>query len=577
MKEENIMGDSYKFVFVSNMADTSLWVDNVYERDIDYSSFMYDAKQYKDVYVSSLINPKEVLKEIVYNAVIAPNLVKFQGKNFISVLDTFVNIQSCENGLLSKGVEGFTETEICLNGIYIKSYLDNNGIPTKLLSDIYLDSDFTKNLNDFSKDAIAIGISTTFIVDWDVLKDIAAFVRTVNPKIKIIIGGPLAFLLRSIDAQSKNIILSKLCGSVDYIIVEQNGEETLKNLLLSINSGASIEGIPNLIAFSEKSYKISQFVEEKGTFDENVIRWDKVELPKEINTVPIETSRGCPFRCNFCSYTKYHKYKLKPLNALREELRSLKNCPTIKYISFVDGSLNAIPTRVKEICRILIEEELDLKWHFMGNVKGLDKEQADLMARAGCEIANIGIESGNEFIRTKMNKPIESNEQVKTAFHNLSNSGIIGRGYFFVGYPGENEQTICDTISLINSTDMDLFRLAIFRPRINSDVCFNEKVYNNQLQGKGYLWKHYTCDSLQASRYLLEILRQTKPCYDPARGVYELMQAGYPKSLALKLNQLKNEMTKNILNGYEPTSYEILERDFRRLLNSFTSNSTSPQ
>lgn len=561
------MRDS-KFALITNISETSLWVNGIFEDDIDYSSFMFDAKQYNDEYFESLTNPEERLKNIVHNAVVRPNLIKYKGKNFSAQLDTLINLDSFNFARIDRT----DNPEICLNGIYLKSYLEGNGIPTKVLSDINLDENFANSLSQLPQNISAIGISTTFIIDWSDLKKVASFIRAHLPDTKIIVGGPLAFLLKSLDKDSCIRVLNSLSGYVDYVIIEQNGEITLKNLLQSIEKKESPENTPNLAVISKNGFTLTGYEEEKGTFNENIIHWDEIELPKYVNTVSIETSRGCPFRCNFCSYSEFHKYKLKPLDCLREELRSLKNCNNIEYISFVDGSLNAIPHRMDEICQIMIDEQIGLKWHFLGNVKGLSKKQAELMAKSGCEIANIGVESGSNFIRRKMNKPIESNDEVKQAFYNLSSAGIIGRGYFFVGYPGENEDTIAETIDLINNTDMDLFRMAIFRPRINSDIYLNEATYKNGLMGKGYLWKHNTCDSLRASEYLIEILKNTKPAYDPARGVYEVMQLGISKEVALKLNRLKNKMTQNILCGYNNVSYNKIEREFSDLLESYSIN-----
>ncbi len=553
----------HEFVLITNVQDTSLWVDGVFEDEIDYSTFLYDSKQYSDEYVKSLLDKEIRLKHIVQNSIVKPNYIKRNGRNFSVQLDTLVE-DICNDGEIKKS----ENTEICLNGIYIKSYLKKYGIETKIMSDVKLDEEFKDELLQLSDKVKAVGISTTFIVDWDDLRNVALFIRKYLPEIKIIVGGPLAFLLRSLEERDRINILSSLSGCVDYVIIEQNGEITLKHILNAVIKKNGVANIPNIAVINDGEVTVNKYEEELGTFEENVIHWDEMDLPEYVNTVPIETSRGCPFKCNFCSYTQFHRYKLKPLDVLRKELISLKKCNNIKYISFVDGSLNAIPERIESICKILIEEKINIKWHFMGNVKGLSAKQAALMAASGCEIANIGVESGSDFIRRKMNKPIESNYEVAAAFHNLSNAGIIGRGYFFVGYPGESYETINDTIEIINSTEMNLFRLAIFRPRVNSAVCLNEPLLKNGLVGKGYLWSHNSCDSLKASEYLLEIIRKTKPAYDPDRGVYELMQRGISKTDALRLNTLKNQMAKNVLEGYDDRSYRNVEKSFLSLLSS---------
>ncbi|NJD03897.1 MAG: radical SAM protein [Ruminiclostridium sp.] len=458
---------------------------------------------------------------------------------------------------------GKIENETYLNGVFLKSYLDSNGYSTKVLSGFEANEVFSKIVQDFSNTLLAFGISTTFIIDWDVLRDIAKYIKKLIPNIPIIVGGPLAFLLRDIDEKNRQTILDTLQGIVDYIIVEQNGEETLVKLLEAIKNNKDFTEVNNLIVLSGKEIIYTNYVRETDLFKNHIIKWDEIELPEGTNTVPVETSRGCPFRCNFCSYTGYHKYIQKPLHILREELRSIKRRKDVSYISFVDGSFNADSKRAKEISKLMIEDNIDKKWHFMGNVKGLDSEQAKLFRMSGCVLANIGIESGCPLIREAMNKPIEDNEEIAQAFSYLNSNDIISRGYFFVGYPGENDSSISKTIDLLNSIDIDLFRLTIFRPRLNSAVYKNRLRYD--LQGKGYLWKHNTCDSLKASEYIISILRNTKPNYDPDRGVYEILQEGYTARVALKLNEYKNKMTKVLLNEYN-NAYDEIFKSFISLL-----------
>ena len=555
-----------KFQLISNIKDFTLWVDNIQEKNVDYAPFLYDAKQYRDSYIDSLNNSEDLLKEIIHNSILKPNRVLinndysvFQLYTFVSLIKNYIKTGSYEFNKL-RNIE---EKEVYLNGIFLKSFLDKYGIFTEVLSDFECNIYFQEKILKRADKLIAFGISTTFIIDWDIVKDISVFIRKLIPNVPIVVGGPLAFLLKEVDEKNRRRILSSLQGIVDFIVVEQNGEETLLRLLKAIKEVTNLTGISNLIILRKDEIYYTGYSEEIDSFRTHKIQWDQIELPKGTNTIPIETSRGCPFRCKFCSYTAFHKYRHKPLEVLREELASIKRRDDILYISFVDGSFNADPKRVKEICKIMIEDNIGKKWHFMGNIKGLDFEQAKLMKESGCIIANIGIESGSPFIRKAMNKPIKDNEEIARVFNNLHANNIISRGYFFVGFPGENDETINETINLINSIDIDLFRLTIFRPRLNSALYKDRLKYN--LEGKGYLWKHNTCDSLKASEYIVKILKNTKPNYDPNRGVYELLKEGYSQRIALKLNELKNKMTKTLLDSYN-SNFSLYDSNYNEFI-----------
>lgn len=65
-----------EFLLISNIKGSSLWINNSLEKDVDYSPFMYDARQYTDSYCQSLNNRDELLKTIINNCIVRPNVVK---------------------------------------------------------------------------------------------------------------------------------------------------------------------------------------------------------------------------------------------------------------------------------------------------------------------------------------------------------------------------------------------------------------------------------------------------------------------------------------------------------------------
>jgi len=535
-----------------------------------YNNFLYDATQYPDPYVSSLSDIKGLLKQVIDSAIISPNLIRIKNEDI--VFDVLGLSRYLRN--TTKGKKPKDDAEACLNGIFLQTFLRYSGIYAEILSQFEL-SENDANLIRNSKCKV-FAISTTFVPDWSKVKKVSQFIKKYCPEAIIIVGGPLAFLLKiSVDKESRNKIVSSLSGLVNAIITEENGELSLLCILQNIFSGNAIDQIPGMISPIKNDV---YFYNNSDTCHLNThfIDWSNVFLPENINTVAIETSRGCMFKCKYCSYSKFHAYKENPLELLRKEIRSLKGKEGVKYISFVDGTLNGNSKRILDICKILIEEKLNIPWHFMGNVKGLSKQQAMLLAESGCEFANIGIESGSNKLRQLMGKPIENNQQIIESFQNLHDSGVISRGFFFVGFPGETEDTVQETIDLINSMPIDLFRVAIFRPRMNSYIVENNMKYS--LEGRGYLWRHYSMDSVEAAKCVKEIFLQTKPKYDPNRGVYELMMEGYSRNTAFQINEMKNKLSQKVNNGIfseaQKGSYDRLFKRLKNTVNEFDPSSS---
>ncbi len=115
----------------------------------------------------------------------------------------------------------------------------------------------------------------------------------------------------------------------------------------------------------------------------------------------IETGRGCPNKCEFCSITTFynHKYTIRPIEKILEEIKQTKP----KMIFFVDDNICANKEHLKELCRALIPLKISWTSQTALNV-AQDDELLDLMAKSGCKNILIGFESMDERNLDQMNK-----------------------------------------------------------------------------------------------------------------------------------------------------------------------------
>jgi anaerobic magnesium-protoporphyrin IX monomethyl ester cyclase len=106
------------------------------------------------------------------------------------------------------------------------------------------------------------------------------------------------------------------------------------------------------------------------------------------------------------------------------------------------------------ICDELARRHIDIGWECLSRVDTIDKEVAESMKKAGCVRVFFGIESGNDSILKIMNKQITT-EQARRAVHTCKEAGIQVGAFFILGYPGETDRTILDTVDFASSLPLD--------------------------------------------------------------------------------------------------------------------------
>jgi radical SAM superfamily enzyme YgiQ (UPF0313 family) len=176
----------------------------------------------------------------------------------------------------------------------------------------------------------------------------------------------------------------------------------------------------------------------------------------------IVTSRGCPAGCTFCIKHVNYQYtvRLRSPALLVEEIRQLKKLGTHNFNMYAD-LFTVNRDQVMALCRLMIDEGLNVKWTCNSRVDFVDEELLEQMARAGCWMIAWGIESSSEEILRHAHKGINL-EKVERALRWARKAGIKNWGYFILGLPGETEETIRQTIAFAKKLPLDiaLFHLA---------------------------------------------------------------------------------------------------------------------
>ena len=182
----------------------------------------------------------------------------------------------------------------------------------------------------------------------------------------------------------------------------------------------------------------------------------------------IVTSRGCPYKCTYCSKPiTGDTWRARSVANVLKEWRMLVKDFRATEIGMTDDIWNLDLKRAKELCRALIDEGLNtVPWvtiHGM-KVNHTDLELFQLMKQAGCKRVGFGVESGDEYILKRVVRKSQTLEQVRAAFKNAKAAGLQTMGFFIYGMPGETKETMEMTTQFALELDPDLANFMIAAP-----------------------------------------------------------------------------------------------------------------
>ncbi len=191
-------------------------------------------------------------------------------------------------------------------------------------------------------------------------------------------------------------------------------------------------------------------------------------LDRHARSFTILTSRGCPYKCTFCSKpVTGDTWRGRSVENVVAEWRWLVKELGATEIGVTDDIWNLKMDRAKELCKRLIEEGLNtVPWvtvHGM-KVNHTDLELFQLMKAAGCKRVGFGVENGDPWMLRNVIRKGQTLDQVRDAFKNAKAANLETMGFFIFGMPNETEETMDATIDLALELDPDLANFMLAAP-----------------------------------------------------------------------------------------------------------------
>ena len=249
---------------------------------------------------------------------------------------------------------------------------------------------------------------------------------------KIMVGGP-----------HTSVALTPLPDCVDYI-VKGEGEITILDIVEGLEKSRLVQGKQtiNLDLLPTPAYDI---------FYNHVPPYDtSVDCFPDHPVFTMNTSRGCPFSCKFCSVQGVWGRKYRQFSAERivEDIKKLICEYDVKGIYFREDNFTANINRVVQFCEMLLRQNIRIKWLCEARVRPLPKDIMSLMARSGCRWLYLGCESGSQRVLDLINKQIDVSD-IRNVINWGKDLGIKCYTSWIVGVPGETRKDRKLTYELI--------------------------------------------------------------------------------------------------------------------------------
>jgi radical SAM superfamily enzyme YgiQ (UPF0313 family) len=131
-----------------------------------------------------------------------------------------------------------------------------------------------------------------------------------------------------------------------------------------------------------------------------------------------------------------------------------------RNLNFVDNTFNLPPNYAKDLCRQVIQAELDLHLWCLIYPKWIDAELVELMRQAGCRQISFGFESGSNRMLRRLNKRFDKNE-VSAVSKMFAEAGIERMGFLLLGGPGETKDSVEESLSFADILHLEALKITV--------------------------------------------------------------------------------------------------------------------
>lgn len=350
--------------------------------------------------------------------------------------------------------------------LYISAWLEQHGYDNHVFDATF--SSFAKQqefLLEHKPDVI--GIYTNLMTKLNVLR-IIRFVKS-SPELshtRIVLGGP----------EVRNHIDNFLQHGAGFIVMGE-GEQTMLELVQYLDKQtakelAEIDGIAYLdtagvTVRNKERMKLKELDElplPNRTKVNLQLYFDAWKQKHGTSAISINTMRGCPYSCKWCSRAVYgQSYRRRSPKHVADEIAWIKKNYDVDSIWFVDDVFTVSHKWLKEFRQEMEQRNLVMPYECITRSDRMSEEVILDLKASGCFRVWIGAESGSQKVIDLMDRRVDVNN-VRSMIQLAQQHGIQAGTFIMVGYPGETEEDIYETVHHLIVSDPDLFTITVAYP-----------------------------------------------------------------------------------------------------------------
>lgn len=316
-------------------------------------------------------------------------------------------------------------------------------------------SAFLSLLKDYRPTHICV---TSMSVEWPEALELIRLTRNVLPESKVLVGGPHAnFAAQEISTVSDFVVVGEGERALPDIIAGTVGPEYRKGNIVEY---PFIKPLDSLVETSTGRTRMIPWHDFSPISYDLSMPWWGLEKKPVVN---LNTSRGCPFSCKFCSILGPwgRGFRYFSGEVIVDEIEYLQREFGVKGICFREDNFTVLRSRVESICELLINHETAIDWAAEARVDSIDESLASLMSRSGCKGILFGVESGSERMLKAMKKDI-TKKDTRNAFLLCKLFGIKTYASVVYGLPGELPEDRIATKEFLEEISPDFLEESIY-------------------------------------------------------------------------------------------------------------------
>ena len=351
--------------------------------------------------------------------------------------------------------------------LYISSYLEENGFENTVFDSTFSEIEKLKTYI-LEQRPDVIGIYTNLMTKLNVLKIIRFIKAEPGLSAKIVLGGP----------EVRNHKEKFLEFGADVIVFGE-GEDTMLELLkywqandpeenagLNVISGIAFKNKGTVVVTSERILikDIDRLPLAARKKIDLQLYFDAWKQKHGISMVNVNTMRGCPYSCKWCSRAVYgSSYRRRSPKLVADEIQWLQENYCFDMIWFVDDVFTINHKWLREFTAEIKARSINVQYEIITRSDRVDEEALSLLKQSGCCSVWIGAESGSQKIIDAMDRRVKV-DQVRQTIQLVKQYGMEAGTFIMLGYPGEDESDIKETLHHLKYSNPDQYTITVAYP-----------------------------------------------------------------------------------------------------------------